>query len=168
MPKDTSNHSWTIPEVGLDEDQWGQILNDFFDDELDRQVKLEGTFSNRPSASSSTVKYYHATDRKIVYYNNGSSWEAIYGLGSSDESLPQTYTNELNGGVTNSNSLTDIASSGLEIASNGLQILSSIWDSNNSEITADVNNTNTTTDALEAKEVTTGYSYICIECNITF
>lgn len=77
MPKDTSNHGWTIPEVGLDEDQWGQILNDFFDDELDRQVVLEGTKSNRPSAGSSIVKYYHATDEGIVYYNNDSSWNKL-------------------------------------------------------------------------------------------
>jgi len=77
MPKDTTNHAWTIPEVGLDEDQWGQILNDFFDDELDRQVVLEGTKANRPSAGSSIVKYYHATDEGIVYYNDDSSWNKL-------------------------------------------------------------------------------------------
>lgn len=86
----TSNHGWEIPDVGGDKNVWGQILNDFFDDELDQQIKLEGTFSNRPDAGSDTVKYYHATDRRIVYYNDGSSWEAVYGLGTDSNPVPGT------------------------------------------------------------------------------
>jgi hypothetical protein len=86
----TSNHGWEIPDVNGSKDVWGQILNDFFDDELDRQVKLEGTFANRPSAGSSSVKYYHATDRRIVYYNDGNTWEAVYGLGTDSNPVPGT------------------------------------------------------------------------------
>jgi len=86
----TSNHGWEIPDVGGDKDVWGQILNDFFDGELDKQVKLEGTFANRPAAGQDTVKYYHATDQRIVYYNDGSSWEAVYGLGTDSNPVPGT------------------------------------------------------------------------------
>ena len=86
----TSNHDWDIPEVGGDKDVWGQILNDFFEDELDNQIKLEGTFENRPDAGADTVKYYHATDRRIVYYNDGTSWEAVYGLGTDSNPVPGT------------------------------------------------------------------------------
>ena len=87
MTETTSNHGWTIPTVGGDTDQWGTILNDFFDGELDRQVTLEDTISNRPSASSTTVKFFHATDEDIIYYNNDSSWNAIAGLGNDVESF---------------------------------------------------------------------------------
>jgi len=86
----TSNHGWEIPDVNGSKDVWGQILNDFFDDELDRQVKLEGLFADRPSAGSSSVKYYHATDRRIVYYNDGNTWEAVYGLGTDSNPVPGT------------------------------------------------------------------------------
>lgn len=86
----TSNHGWEIPDVGGDKDVWGQILNDFFDGELDEQVKLEGTFANRPAAGQDTVKYYHATDQRIVYYNDGSSWQAVYGLGTDSNPVPGT------------------------------------------------------------------------------
>lgn len=90
MVEQTSNHSWAIPTVGGDEGQWGQILNDFFDGELDRQVVLEDTFANRPTADSSEVKLFLATDRRIVYYNDDTSWEAVYGLGSSGAPVPGT------------------------------------------------------------------------------
>jgi len=96
MSKQTTNHSWTIPTVGGDENSWGQILNDFFDNELDRQVTLEDTFANRPSATSSNVKLFLATDRNIVYYNDGSSWTAVYGVGTSSNPVPNTsYFNKI-------------------------------------------------------------------------
>jgi len=90
MTESTSNHNWTIPEVGGSKDVWGQILNDFFDDELDEEVSLKGPFSDRPSAGSGVAKLYLATDRRIVYYNNGTSWEAVYGLGTEDNPVPDT------------------------------------------------------------------------------
>jgi len=90
MTESTSNHNWTIPEVGGSKDTWGQILNDFFDDELDEEVSLKGPFSERPSAGSGVAKLYLATDRRIVYYNDGSSWEAVYGLGTEDNPVPNT------------------------------------------------------------------------------
>jgi len=76
-----------------------------------------------------------------------------------------TQTNELNGGITGSNSLTDLFGSGIEFASNTLQaalgdgldfdsgniqILDAIWDAANTELIADVNNTNTNADNLTA------------------
>lgn len=53
---------------------------------------------------------------------------------------------ELNGGVTGSQSLTDLFGQGLEFASGALQVLSSIW--NGSNIVADVNNSQVTTNEL--------------------
>ena len=90
MTETTTNHNWTIPTVGGDTDQWGQILNDFFDGELDEQVTKEGLYSERPSAADGNVKLYLATDRRIVYYNDGSSWEAVYGLGTDSNPVPGT------------------------------------------------------------------------------
>jgi hypothetical protein len=90
MAEQTSNHDWTIPTVGGDTNTWGQILNDFFDGELDEQVTLEGPYSERPSAANGNVKLYLATDRRIVYYNDGSSWEAVYGLGTDSNPVPGT------------------------------------------------------------------------------
>ena len=90
MAEQTSNHDWTIPTVGEDTNTWGQILNDFFDGELDEQVTLEGPYSERPSAADGNVKLYLATDRRIVYYNDGSSWEAVYGLGTDSNPVPGT------------------------------------------------------------------------------
>jgi len=75
----TTNHEWDIPTVGADEGVWGEILNDFFDDELDRQVTLEGPLSERPNANSESVKYYHATDEERIYYNDGTDWNLIVG-----------------------------------------------------------------------------------------
>ena len=88
MTETTSNHGWTIPEVGGSEDVWGQILNDFFDEELDTEISLKGPFSERPVADSNSPKLYLATDRRIVYYNDGNSWEAVYGLGTDSNPVP--------------------------------------------------------------------------------
>jgi len=84
MAENTTNHGWTIPTVGGDADSWGQILNDFFDDELDRQVMIEGLLSNRPTADSSTVKFYLATDNNTLYYNDDSSWSVAIESGGGD------------------------------------------------------------------------------------
>jgi len=43
---------------------------------------------------------------------------------------------------------------GLDFASGDIQLLDGIWDAGNSELTADVNNTNTTTETLEATNQT--------------
>lgn len=87
--QETSNHNWTIPVVGRANDEWGQILNDFFDNELDAQVILEGLHSERPSAGVDSVKYYHSTDRNIIYYNDGSEWNQLAGTGSGAEALEE-------------------------------------------------------------------------------
>jgi len=73
----TSNHNWDIPDVGGSKDTWGQILNDLFENDLDRQVTLEDTVANRPTADGTAVKYFHATDEGRLYYNDGSSWNIL-------------------------------------------------------------------------------------------
>jgi hypothetical protein len=90
MVEQTSNHNWDIPSVGGDSNEWGTILNDLFDGDLDRDVVLKGTYANRPAAGTDTVTLYLATDRRIVYYNDGSSWEAVYGLGTEANPVPGT------------------------------------------------------------------------------
>jgi len=83
MPVTTSEHEWEIPTLGGDSGEWGNILNDFFDERLDEEVPLYGPKSDRPSASSSAPKLYYATDENILYYNNGSSWADGVGFGDS-------------------------------------------------------------------------------------
>jgi len=93
----TTNHEWDIPTVGGDEGVWGEVLNAFFDDELDKKVVLKGPFSERPSATEENVDLFLATDRKIVYYNNSTSWQVVYGLGTVDNPVPDTsYFENLN------------------------------------------------------------------------
>lgn len=86
----TTNHGWDIPTVGGDEGVWGEVLNGFFDDELDKKVVLKGLFSERPSATEENVDLFLAVDRRIVYYNDSTSWEAIYGLGTENNPVPDT------------------------------------------------------------------------------
>jgi len=76
MPEQTDNHDWTIPSVGTDPD-WGTILNTLFDEDLDTQVPLFGTLSNRPSAGSNAPALYVASDEERFYYNTGSTWKDI-------------------------------------------------------------------------------------------
>lgn len=93
--RETTNHGWTIPRVGRANDEWGQILNDFFDNELDAQVILEGPHSERPTAGSDVVKYYHSTDRDVIYYNDGSSWNEIAGFGNVDDPVTALFVSSL-------------------------------------------------------------------------
>lgn len=88
MSQFTSNHDWEIPTVDSDTDVWGNILNEMFDNQLDEEVILKDTFNNRPSAGSDVVKLYFATDRNILYYNDGSSWKAVAGYGTDTDSVP--------------------------------------------------------------------------------
>lgn len=55
-------------------------------------------------------------------------------------------TEELNGGVVGNNKVTNLLGQGLEYSSNALQVLSNIWDGSN--LVADVDNTNTTTETV--------------------
>jgi len=87
---ETTNHGWDIPEVGGDEGVWGEILNNFFDEDLDTEISLKGPFAERPTAGEDIVNLYLATDRRIVYYNDGNSWEAVYGLGTEDNPVSGT------------------------------------------------------------------------------
>lgn len=97
--RETTNHGWTIPRVGRANDEWGQILNDFFDNELDAQVILEGPHSERPAAGTDVVKYYHSTDKNTIYYNDGTTWDEIAGFGVNSDPLQEIFVQD--GTITN-------------------------------------------------------------------
>ena len=113
----TSNHGWEIPTVGEDGDAWGEILNNFFDGELDRQVKLEGPLSERPDSTSENVKYFHATDEDVTYYNDDASWgEFSYGK---DASPTWTGEHTFANGLSATNLPVLESGQGIEIGHNG-------------------------------------------------
>lgn len=89
MTEQTDTHGWTIPTTGGDADVWGSVLNDFFDGELENNVILKDTYSNRPSASNTNLVLFLATDRRIVYWNNSGTWEAVFGLGTETDPVPE-------------------------------------------------------------------------------
>jgi len=102
---------------------------------------------------------YNSTGTEVVIRDENGATDIATVDSSGLDVTGETTTDSLGGAVSGGTTISDIASSGLEIASNGLQILSTIWDSANSEIVADVNNTNTTTDALEADSATVDNTY---------
>lgn len=42
----TDRHNWDIPTVGGSDDQWGTILNDVIDDEIEQHVWITNTVSS--------------------------------------------------------------------------------------------------------------------------
>lgn len=65
-----------------------------------------------------------------------------------DTPLSAFQADEVGGPVAGGNAITDLLGDGLEFASGALRILNSIWDPNNSEIVADVNNSSTITEQI--------------------
>lgn len=80
-------HSWTIPEVGEEEDAWGDLLNNIFE-ELDTEVIEKGQRADRPTAGVSG-RWYLVTDdaTPTLEYDNGTQWVSITSgqLGASGE-----------------------------------------------------------------------------------
>lgn len=87
MVNQSDYHNWDIPEVDGDKDKWGDYLrntladgapNNEFDLSLDDAVVLKDTIGNRPAAAVEG-RWFLATIRQTLYYDNGSSWETIVG-----------------------------------------------------------------------------------------
>lgn len=62
----TDYHNWDIPTGGASVDEWGRILNEFFDGPLDGSVALRGPLTDRP-ANAPPNAVFHATDRDEFY-----------------------------------------------------------------------------------------------------
>lgn len=86
----TTNRSYDRPELGAD---WAASWDELVED-LDVAVHLEGTYTNRPADPPTDTKYY-ATDYKILYQYNGTSWDFIWGAGTASNPLPEQYTESL-------------------------------------------------------------------------
>lgn len=93
MADPTENHGYDKPEVGGSSGTWGSELNTIIDS-LDVDVALTDTFGNRP-ADPPEGTWFRATDRKILYQYEGGSWEAIAGVATSANPLPEQYVSEL-------------------------------------------------------------------------
>lgn len=82
MPQNADYHtSWSYPtpHTESDEDQWGDILNTLFEDELDEAVILKDTKANRPSAGTAD-RWFLATDESPpgLYLDDGAQWVTIW------------------------------------------------------------------------------------------
>lgn len=66
----TDNHDYNKPEAGYK--NWADEINNNWDD-LDVDVLLRGTLSNRPSAGTKG-RAYLATDKRKLYHDNGTEW----------------------------------------------------------------------------------------------
>jgi hypothetical protein len=63
-------------------------------DDLDVLARNEGPIADRPT-SAPTGAIYDATDQRVRYRYDGSSWAVIGGIGSAAKPLPSVNTEEL-------------------------------------------------------------------------
>jgi hypothetical protein len=85
MTQETSNHGYNTPEKGAS--NWHEPLNENFES-LDADVIVKGPHGERP-ASPPAGTWYLSTDRNLITYYDGSSWNAVAGLGTATEPAPQ-------------------------------------------------------------------------------
>lgn len=91
------------------------------------------------------------TDLELRHLPSGSTF--VFDGDSQTATLPELVTDEVRGGVTGGNPVTNLFGDGLEYASGAVQVLSSIWDSANQVITADVDNSSVVTDSVSVESV---------------
>lgn len=84
MTKNTSYHSWSIPETG--DTDYASTLDTFWTSDLDTEVIEKDTKANRPSAGTSG-RWFLATDEPAIYYDDGGSWNKIGGKDLTGETL---------------------------------------------------------------------------------
>ena len=87
MVDNTPRHGFQIFEDG--EEDW-EHRTDF--ELLDKLVSESGDYADRPATGEYPNELYHALDRRILYRwdDETEEWEAIAGLGSSDNPVPGT------------------------------------------------------------------------------
>lgn len=81
MTTRTPNHGWVLPVPNETED-WGTVLNDFFEGELDQEVILYGLLSDRPDPGPDVPTLYFVTDEQRFDYNDGTEWQTDATAGS--------------------------------------------------------------------------------------
>jgi hypothetical protein len=84
MTDSTDVHGFSIPSIG--QENWGDELNAFFDDQLEDKVILSGPIGNLP-AGGSTLQYFlsdgtGSDSAPTLYLNKPSGWEAVAGGGN--------------------------------------------------------------------------------------
>jgi len=87
----TDNHDWEIPAPGYDADAptYAELYNQLVQDDLDRDILIRGPFSERPAAGEQD-RWFLATDRRILFYDDGSQWEPMAGVGTEQNPVPGT------------------------------------------------------------------------------
>jgi len=82
MTRHTTNHDWPAPEA---EDPGSAYVSAFdtLIDALDDEVILKDTGANRPGASTPN-RWFLATDDRILYRDNGTSWDVIAAANPAD------------------------------------------------------------------------------------
>lgn len=81
MGTNTANHAFYKPTDG--EDGWATSKNADWDD-LDTKLIQKETEANRPAAGTEG-RWFLATDTKVIYYDNGASWDVVTGSTISDD-----------------------------------------------------------------------------------
>lgn len=175
MTQETDYHGWTIPVPddisNEDRDVWGDILVDFFDNELDIDVPIQGPIGERPSASSENQgSIWIVSDSDPIEFtrSDGSNWSTVasvdadtldgidssaFAQKSQDETIDGSWTHTaeqvfdggINGSLTDGTSLTDITGGNLFI--------------NSGELTASNMRTDVSDDGTEVVSNTTSLNF---------
>lgn len=87
MTYNTDNHSYSVPDKG--DNNWHTPYQNAFD-ELDTDIIIKDVFSNRP-ADPEADTWFLATDRKILYRYDGTSWDDIAGVGTASDPIPEIH-----------------------------------------------------------------------------
>lgn len=148
MTDTTELHGWVLPVPDSvsqeDRDAWAVPQRDFWDNDLDKQVPLNGPVADRPTTGDFPGLIWIVTDSNPIEitYDNGTQWvvigttdvDTIDGLDStqflrSDQDDTTTgrltsdvglNTPELNGTITGNTALSDITGSNLSIDGSGV------------------------------------------------
>lgn len=75
MVRNTTNHGWPVQEDG-DEDY--ELTFDKLVNQIDEEVIIKDTLSNRPSAGTAG-RWFLATDGPTLYHDDGTTWTIIGG-----------------------------------------------------------------------------------------
>lgn len=91
----TDVHGWEYPGDGYDEaaPSWADIIQAIIEDDIDDEVILKDTFTNRPAASTED-RWFLATDRDTLYYDDGSNWRTVGGTGTDSNPIDELFISD--------------------------------------------------------------------------